>query len=405
MKSNLRARHITIFVIFVIFLVPFSATAESNIVLVGEYEANEAELLDLNVKDGIAYALTQTPGNFELTSLDVARPARIVELDSVHLLGKDMRNVLIKDDIAYIGSLYGFYIVDISNPSDMKVIWDYCTAEHLNGLEFQIKDNHVFIVTFNGYIEIADISDPGLPSLTSRIIMPSREYRAIHVDGQYAYATYTENGTVGVSAFDLNDPANPILTGNLELTIDETSSLYAVSGLIYVAGTDTDEAMEGARDNVILVIDATDPSSLSLVSSTVVSKSANADSSKLPIQIVHSPWVLDGHIFLMETNGSLKILENEPSDPVQIGEFNGVVENIGTDNPMLVNSFFVEESRALAYVVTDDTIYVLDISTYAERESFISRYWWVPVTIVTMGIIVVSLRMTSNFARNAKSHD
>jgi hypothetical protein len=363
------------------------------------------ELLDVNVKDEIAYVLTQTPSNFELTSLDVSRPARIDDLDSVNLLGKDMRNVLIKDDIAYIGSLYGFYIVDISDPSHMKVIWDYCTAEHLNGLEFQISNDHVFIITFNGYIEIADISDPGLPSLTSRIIIPDREYRAIHIDGQYAYATYVDNETSGVSAFDINEPSNPSLTSNLELPVDETSSLYADNGLIHVVGIEHDEVLNGAHDNIILIIDATDPENLSLVSNTAVSRSTNPESMEPPNRIVHSPWVLDGNIFLMQSDGSLTILDNEQSNPMLIREFNGIIEEAGADNPITVNSLFVEESRALAYVITDGTLYLLDISNYVQGESFLSRFWWTPVTVVTMGVIVVSLRMTRNFARNARSRD
>jgi hypothetical protein len=405
MKINIHMRIIVGLVLLTVLLAPYSASAENDITVVGEYDAQEGELLDVNVKEEIAYVLTKRIGNFELRSLDVSRPAKITQMDTIPLLGKDMRNVLIKEDIAYIGSLYGFYIVDISDPSFMKLIWDYCTAEHLNGLEFQIRNDHVFIITFNGYIEIADISDPGKPSLTSRVIIPDREYRAIHIDGQYAYATYVDKETTGVSVFDINEPASPHLIDTLELPVDETLSLYAGNGLIYVVGIDHDEVLGGAHNNMILTVDATNPDDLNLISNTLVSRSENAVSSKSGSSIVHRSWIIDGHIFLMETNGSLKILDDEPSNPTLIREFNGISNDGGVENPPTTNSFFIEESRSLAYVVTDETLYLLDISNYVKGESFLSRYWWIPVTIVITGVIVITLRMTRDFLTNAKSRD
>lgn len=121
----------------------------------------------LAVKDSIAYLSVSTirdgsDNDGALMTLDLSNPHMPVILDTLIVEEYSVESVAIKDSYAFLLTFhYGFLIIDISDPYDLKFIKK---CEIARGREIKIQGNYMYISGM-GKVSLIDIHDPIEPLL------------------------------------------------------------------------------------------------------------------------------------------------------------------------------------------------------------------------------------------------
>jgi len=112
---------------------------------------------------------------------------------------------------AGIWTTVGFYIMDVSDPNDIKVAGAHITAAPI-GRQPAIyrKNNHIYVLIpiTTGGLEIVDITNPTAPVLVGTE-STSITAQAVRVQGDYAYLL----STTSIYAIDISDPTTPVVVG------------------------------------------------------------------------------------------------------------------------------------------------------------------------------------------------
>ncbi len=175
-------------------------------------------------------------GNYVYTALGPAgiNIVDVSDVDNPFLIGvydtpRWANDVSVFGNFAYVADgSYSLQILDVSNPEAPSVYNNLPTSESLRALA--ISGHYAFLGTV-GYLEVADIIDPGNP-----VIVGSYEFERnficedIVIEGNYLY--YSPHSTFadppGICVFDISDPLNPALLGSYKTPGD--SKRLAVAG-------------------------------------------------------------------------------------------------------------------------------------------------------------------------------
>ncbi|MFX1253405.1 MAG: LVIVD repeat-containing protein [Promethearchaeota archaeon] len=156
-----------------------------------------------------------------------------------------VRDVVVKDDIAYIADMAphgGLWIINVTNPQEptnMGQFFDGGIAHHLF-----VDGDVVFVADNIGGLEILNVTDPFNPTKIGQI---NGQFNDLDVEGNIIYATdYLE----GLYIFDVSNLTYPIELGRFE-DVEMAQPVTIVDNLAYV----TD-------NSGMNVLNVTDPSNI-----------------------------------------------------------------------------------------------------------------------------------------------
>ena len=202
-------------IVFTLFTVPVSQGLE--IAQVGVYDFGVA--YDVVYGDDIAYV----SGNNGVDVFDVsdrANPEKLTRIDNTDgAFGLHLR-----EDILYIaGADDGFFIADVSDPSNPSIIGSIPG----DALNVYVEGDYAYVAN-GGLFSIVDISDPSEPSIISSVPGSDRRYH-IHVVEDTLYLGETNRGLM---VYDITDRSEPEYistvsgTGGIFDVISDGNTLY-----------------------------------------------------------------------------------------------------------------------------------------------------------------------------------
>lgn len=194
----------------------------------------------LAVSDGFLYVLTlQTLNVFDLTA--PVYPKKVGEINTQHIMITDM---VILETYAYITDWNGLIVVDVSDPTEPRVISEFSDQGFLRGIDV-VEDlsgptpkrfayltgepDHVNLT--GGGFRIVDVTDPTTPQIVYPCLPHVPDCRGafgiqgVEVAEPYAYVVYTDDaaqiggieGRRGLNIWDVSVSESPVLISALEM--------------------------------------------------------------------------------------------------------------------------------------------------------------------------------------------
>lgn len=132
-------------------------------------------------KNEVVYLAAGTSG---LLSVDVTDKTNPVVLDSIPVAkDEQIRDVVIKDSLAFAAASEGLQIINIKSPSDLKVIKNIGSGYN----SIDIQNNFVFLGKDNGGVDVFNISNPNAPTLAFAIVNSGGTAWDLKVKGNLLY--------------------------------------------------------------------------------------------------------------------------------------------------------------------------------------------------------------------------
>jgi len=264
-------------------------------------------VMDVAVRDGRAYVCTYSRPNY-FCVLDVSDPASARLLWSF----QDKPNFKAKQvtfygDLAYVRDRYdldAFDFTDADNP-----VW------HTNIIESIVADTTIvgdlmYMVTNSQQVRIYDLSDPLNPLLRGQVTLPGTDYdgTAIAVEGQYAYATTMREGGV-FAIVDISDPEAPFVVGYYDDFLN-ARDVAVSNGFAYVADWEDGASPYGWERIGLKIFDVADPSNPTLVNTYKTHGTVSG------VEVFGSTaYVFD------EGEGLIVLDVSDPTNPVRLGNY------------------------------------------------------------------------------------
>ena len=229
-----------------------------KLVALGQGRVSDVHTSDLWVWEGVDgrdYAVTGTWGaNGDALFWDVTDATNIHVIDSVRVDARTVNDVKVSEDgricvISREGASNrknGLYILDVSNPRDVKVITQY--DEGLTGGVHNvfIYENHIYALSAGRRYDILNIEDPANPVKVAshELLTPNHSIHDVWVDNGIAISS---NWKDGVQLVDVGNgikegtPSNPVTISSFAypsgwnhaafpFTSPETNKFYVIAG-------------------------------------------------------------------------------------------------------------------------------------------------------------------------------
>lgn len=259
-------------------------------------------------------------------------------------------------EYALVGERQGLAIVDLSEPTEPFLAAFMATqTSSSTWRDMKVYADHVYVVSEASAhgLQVLDLNQ--LRDLTEfpTTLEPTNWIGAfadahnvvVDEESGLLYAVGTNLASGGIVAFDLSDPAAPLLVGDYS----EAGYTHDAQGVVY-NGPDTDfigkSIVFGANANKLAILDATDPSDISTVSIT------NYDYS-----YTHQCWLTEDHKYLLlgdeldEQNQGINTRTlifdvQDLTNPVLIGEHFSDLAAIDHNQYVVGNLLFQANYRA-----------------------------------------------------------
>jgi hypothetical protein len=207
---------------------------------------------DVDVSGSYAYvaAVFNEDANAYLSILDLSDPANPVEVGATPWLGGHEGGVQVVGPRAYVTTLVGLQIVDVSSPTDPTVLGGLGTPGYALDVavvepyayvgdygsilavdvsnpttpvivgstpsqgvteNIVIAGDHAYVAAGEGGLEIVDISVPAAPVVVGTVATPGYA-EAVHVFGTWAYVA---TGLSGLQIVEVSDPSAPVLANDV----------------------------------------------------------------------------------------------------------------------------------------------------------------------------------------------
>lgn len=135
----------------------------------------------------------------------------------------------------------GFYILDISNPSELKQLGAFSTESYVGDITVAADGTKVYLAdVWKGFITL-NVTDPLQPTAIAQFVPQSADTghgftrdSVLSPDGSIAYVLDSSDGLL---ILDLIDPTKPTLLGQLPLTVGVSAgiALSADAATVYIA--------------------------------------------------------------------------------------------------------------------------------------------------------------------------
>ncbi len=242
-----------------------------------------------------------------LVILDISEPSSPEEVGACET-PRRARKITVVGDCAYLAAQDRLIIIDVSNPANPSEMGFYETSRVYDVF---VRDNYAYIARDIGSLLIIDISNPEEPDSVSSLETPGHP-QGVCVEGDYAYIADGPIG--GLQAIDVSNPEEPFEAGAIDSL--DGRDVFVSDNFAYVI----------SEDNLLYIVDITDPDTLDVVG---VCESGNS----AVFVIGNSAYVARSR-FNNQSLGALQVIDvSEPENPVEIGVY-------GYDR---IRSIFVEE--------------------------------------------------------------
>jgi len=169
-----------------------------------------------------------------LKTYDVSDP------ESPQLLGKTLMihspdALEVRGEYAYICADEYLYILDVSNPSQPKIMSSKKYPPDNDAQDIAVSGDFVYVTCLGGKIRSIDISDPQFPREEGTYSAAGLSGR-IEVHGNYAFVA---GGANGLQVVDISDPAfaaNPIIDSFSRATLLPISMYTVISSFFRFRG-------------------------------------------------------------------------------------------------------------------------------------------------------------------------
>ncbi|NOX17718.1 MAG: T9SS type A sorting domain-containing protein [Chlorobi bacterium] len=185
-----------------------------------------------------------------LRILDVSNQTDPAEI-SLFRTGNSISDVVVKDNFIYTSDIYnGLYILQHQNKSDITCISKLVPESEINVYYcLELQGNYAYLGSEYG-MYIIDISDPSNPFIINEIA--TQRISKIEVDGEYAYLLFVD-GTFSI--LDISDQLNPVEVATLD---DLVYRFSAQNDKIYIVFSES-----GTKLSVVDISDAYNPEVIS----------------------------------------------------------------------------------------------------------------------------------------------
>ena len=205
--------HKYILIILFICVNLVQAQENHNIELLSEFASYRDDVLDIEIRDGLAFLATDDTG---IQILDIS------DLDEIELVGAfwnyGTSSLEIVGDILYSAGNSGLQTIDISNVMEPVLIGQVSPGSD----NVHYVDNHI-LVTANRNLISYDVSDPRNPQQVCTLELDRIDY--LQYEGDFVYVRTRNTFTI----VDFSDPTELVITDEFELDTGDYRN-FAVNG-------------------------------------------------------------------------------------------------------------------------------------------------------------------------------
>jgi hypothetical protein len=289
----------------------------SHPVLISEFDEFNPPggISDISIRGGYLFAVGGKSG---MAIVDIANPKMPTIAGTLALDGYSV-SVDVDESYAYIGS-DGIKIVDVSDPRIPVLIGNVKERAIGYAWDLAVSGDFAYLAAnMSHIIQVVDISDPSSPQLRGKVANTSANAaRGVTISGSIAYVAIESDG---LNAFDITDPDNPVLVGNVK-----------TSGAIYeVAATDFRAAVPDSRDG-LYIVDISNPS-----------EPRHRNHRPLERGLYVDVAIFDGLFFAITKSGRIDILKDLLVDAVTMsaGHFSGTFLQKGKADSSYGSDYFL----------------------------------------------------------------
>jgi len=270
--------------------------------------------------------------------INISDPVNPVEIGSCET-PSDFGDVEISGDYAFAAAgREGLYVIDISDSENPEMVGECDTPEH--AVRIALQGDYAFVADRTGGLRIIDISNPENPEEigsyeTERGGCPYMVNNVV-VNGESAYITDMHNGLFVLGISDLEQP-------------EEIGRRVSGKPIHHVAVTD-DHAYVASIDS-IRIVDVSDPE----LPEEVATYNPGMSFIKSIVTVDNFAYVL-GRSGVRPRLQILNITDREQPD------------ELGSIDMVMYDTDFMEIRNSYAYVVTGDTLKIINVSDPSEPE-------------------------------------
>ena len=287
--------------VLVLLLLILNTASAVQIELVGHDTSSSAH--DVAVAGNYAY-IVEDDGS--ICIVNVSNPSE-PKLVCFFFKGDDkFLHIKVRGNFAYIGAMEGFYIFDISKPSNQIEL----IAEKFRSIrivDVALSGNYAYLIAIdmsfdrNSSLYVVDISNPSNPTKVGECNLIEAGHVFVH--GKYAYMTYCvlDGPHCGMYIIDISNPSNPIKVGHILLEA-YISNVVVTDDLAYVACY--------CNNNLLYTVDVSDKSNPIII-----------DQYSDPYFISPSYLAVSGNYAYVPTAFGLCVFDISQSPPLLIGRY------------------------------------------------------------------------------------
>lgn len=298
---------------------------ERDIELVGQGLVNTKHTSDLWVWEGINgrdYCVTGTWGADGFAYFwDVTNPGSIELIDSVQVDARTVNDVKVSEDgtvciISREGASNrrnGIVILDVKNPSDVKIISTF--DEQLTGgvHNLFIANGHVYALSNGQRYDVINIEDPANPYRVGKFQLdnPARAIHDVWIEDGIAYSSNWSDGVVMVdvgNGIANGTPEKPVEIARSKVQGDANHAAFPYksksTGKFYVIAGDEIFPLDFSPGSVTI------PSGyLHFIDFTDLNNPREVARYELPEAGSHNFWVEDDLLYVAYYNGGLRVID------------------------------------------------------------------------------------------------
>ena len=287
-------------------------------------------------------------------------------------------NAVLEGNIAYVSMTNGLMGLDISNPSDPKVVSEVYLQDGY-ATDLCVQNNRAYVTTWGGSLYVIDL-------VTYNVIgdfqTPASAY-GIDVSGNTAYVAYGSNGSKGMLVLDVSNPADikdvgTFPTSSVPLKLkSEGNTVYMVGGGLWIVDvTDPQNPAEVTqfqtsyysidvvlRDTLLFIADSSPDQPASSAALTIVNVADRTN----PVLLKSMDFfgnVTDvdvyGNVASITNDGFVRTIDvSDPGNPAELGEYQvrGIASKVAVANGLVFSVDIEDEYTG------PDNFQLLDISS------------------------------------------
>ena len=181
--------------------------------------------------------------------LDIKNPADPKVVGHTFTPG-NARVIELKGNLAYVTDWFaGVQVIDISDAYHPAIIGSYDTSGAAWGIG--IKGDYAYIGDWWGGVAVLDIGSPASPTLAGHYHSPSQprnQVMQVAVQGKFAY---TANSATGLQVFDITNPLNPTWATGVDIK-GTVNAIWLDGPVAYLA-------VDGGEDEGLVVANIRNP--------------------------------------------------------------------------------------------------------------------------------------------------